>query len=74
MIATIPTSISAPPPGSPLVELLGIVRRRRSTAGRLDALTRLESERSRLARQSEWSAGRGSTSFPGQHGTPETPF
>ena len=59
MIATVPTSATSPVVGPLTVELMGVVRRRRSTARRLDALTRLETERSRLARQSEWTAGRG---------------
>lgn len=58
MISTVPTTAAPPAAGPPAAERMGVVRRRRSTAGRLDALTRLEGERSRLARQAEWSSGR----------------
>ncbi len=54
-------------------ELIGIVRRRRSTAGRLDALSRLERERSRLVRQTEWRAGHRTALETGVDTIPVTP-
>lgn len=73
MIATanLVTPVRAAEPST--TELMGIVRRRRSTAGRLDALSRLESERSRLVRQTEWRAGHGSAMDAGVARNPVTP-